>query len=201
MTEANSYQVDGSHYRADYQHWDWVIELEIPYLMGCFSKYVLRWKDKAGVQDLIKSRHYLQKQMELRVLKNTSTYDFTKGPYYRDFAKSQSACQRLFDNHPGLDSPQKYLLRATVFWNDFESLRIIERKLVEYIHKVSEVRGVPQGAAFASGAATVAASNQRALLDQNSGAAGAARPTNAGPRASSTSREPMENPFGYDGEG
>jgi hypothetical protein len=133
MTEANSYQVDGSHYRADYQHWDWVIELEIPYLMGCFSKYVLRWKDKAGVQDLIKSRHYLQKQMELQILRNTSTYDFTRGSDYRDFRKSHRACQRLFENHPNLDVHQKSLLNSTVFWVNFESLRCGECRKARHL--------------------------------------------------------------------
>lgn len=61
MSEANEKQIGGDHYKADYQHWDWVVETNQGYLMGCATKYITRHRNKNGVQDLEKCIHYLQK--------------------------------------------------------------------------------------------------------------------------------------------
>lgn len=65
---ANDKQVGGSHYRAEYQHWDWVTEHGITYLAGCATKYLLRWRKKNGVQDLEKARHYVEKMIDIAEL-------------------------------------------------------------------------------------------------------------------------------------
>lgn len=65
MLEADSRQVGGSHYRSDYQHWNWVLKVRLGYLLGCSTKYVARWRDKEGLKDLRKAGHYLQKQREV----------------------------------------------------------------------------------------------------------------------------------------
>lgn len=63
---ANNTQVGGSHYKADYQHWDFVrLCLGGRYLEGNFTKYVARHRKKNGLQDLRKARHYLDKIIEL----------------------------------------------------------------------------------------------------------------------------------------
>ena len=55
-------QVGGHHYEGhNYQHWDWADENNIPYLEGCATKYLVRWRDKNGVEDLKKSITYFQK--------------------------------------------------------------------------------------------------------------------------------------------
>ena len=62
MKNANDYQVGGDHYKKfNYQFWDFAIDAELSFLVGNACKYVARWRDKNGVQDLEKARHYLQK--------------------------------------------------------------------------------------------------------------------------------------------
>lgn len=65
MTSANDIQHGGTHYkRHEYEHWDFVTDLELPYLVGCASKYLTRWDQKNGMEDLQKAGHYLDKAME-----------------------------------------------------------------------------------------------------------------------------------------
>lgn len=65
MSTVNERQVGGEHYRAAYQHWDFIENNGIGYLEGCATKYVARWRKKNGVQDLEKSLHYVEKLIEL----------------------------------------------------------------------------------------------------------------------------------------
>jgi hypothetical protein len=65
-------QVGGSHYKdtEKYQHWNVVIALNWSYLVGNATKYLWRL-DKKGdenksIEDLEKSIHYLQKELEVR---------------------------------------------------------------------------------------------------------------------------------------
>jgi len=63
---ANEQQVGGAHY-ADkaIQPWDYIVANNLGYLEGNVVKYVSRWKDKGGVEDLKKAQHYLAKLLEL----------------------------------------------------------------------------------------------------------------------------------------
>lgn len=54
-------QEGGDHYQADYQHWDWVVDIRMGYLEGNATKYVSRWQKKGGVQDLNKAMTYVDK--------------------------------------------------------------------------------------------------------------------------------------------
>ena len=62
--EPNDMQIGGTHYRIKYQHWDYVCDVRMPYVLACATKYVSRWRDKNGVQDLRKAIHYLAKAEE-----------------------------------------------------------------------------------------------------------------------------------------
>jgi hypothetical protein len=62
---ANAKQVGGTHYKKAIQPWDYIIANELGYLEGNVVKYVSRWKEKGGVQDLKKAQHYLQKLIEV----------------------------------------------------------------------------------------------------------------------------------------
>lgn len=63
---ANSIQHGGDHYKSKaIQPWDYITSNELGYLEGNIVKYVSRWKDKGGVEDLQKARHYLDKLIEL----------------------------------------------------------------------------------------------------------------------------------------
>lgn len=63
---ANAVQVAGSHYKSKaIQPWDYIASNKLGYFEGNVVKYVSRWKDKGGVEDLRKARHYLEKLIEL----------------------------------------------------------------------------------------------------------------------------------------
>lgn len=62
---ASDTQVGGDHYKDKFiQPWDYIVANGIGYLEGNVIKYVSRWKDKGGIQDLEKARHYLDKLIE-----------------------------------------------------------------------------------------------------------------------------------------
>lgn len=74
MTEANKRQVGGDHYRKNVlEHWDIVALTGLDYYQGNITKYVMRWRDKGGIQDLEKARHYLEKYIELEKLRAKGT--------------------------------------------------------------------------------------------------------------------------------
>jgi hypothetical protein len=56
--------VGGSHYRAIIQHWDFALANNLDYFQGQITKYVIRWKEKGGIQDLEKAQHFLEKYIE-----------------------------------------------------------------------------------------------------------------------------------------
>lgn len=69
--QANEIQVGGDHYKQKgVQPWDYIIANNLGYLEGNVVKYVTRHKDKGGIQDLEKARHYLDKLIEVE--KNVS---------------------------------------------------------------------------------------------------------------------------------
>lgn len=64
--KANAQQVGGAHYAVKaIQPWDYIVANNLGYLEGNIVKYVSRWKDKGGVEDLKKAQHYLQKLIEV----------------------------------------------------------------------------------------------------------------------------------------
>jgi hypothetical protein len=64
-------QIGGDHYASKaVQPWDameaWMSrEAFIGYLWGNVIKYMARWRDKGGLQDLDKAAHYLAKMREV----------------------------------------------------------------------------------------------------------------------------------------
>lgn len=66
LASANDRQVGGEHYASkQVQPWDYIIANNLGYLEGNIVKYVSRWKDKGGVEDLRKARHYIDKLIEV----------------------------------------------------------------------------------------------------------------------------------------
>ena len=60
-----SRQVGGDHYaKYPIQPLQYIIRNNLPFAEGCVIKYVTRWKDKGGVEDLKKARHYLDMMIE-----------------------------------------------------------------------------------------------------------------------------------------
>jgi hypothetical protein len=63
---ANATQVGGTHYvkHGDFQPWDAWWHWKLNAFQGAIIKYVVRYRDKGGVEDLKKARHYLDKLIE-----------------------------------------------------------------------------------------------------------------------------------------
>lgn len=64
QSKANERQVGGEHYKSSHQHWDFIDDHGYSYLQGCATKYLLRWRQKNGVQDVEKSLHFAEKFLE-----------------------------------------------------------------------------------------------------------------------------------------
>lgn len=65
---ANERQVGGDHYKVPPgipEHWDIVVQNKLDYFQGQITKYVMRWKNKGGIRDLEKARHFLDKYIEV----------------------------------------------------------------------------------------------------------------------------------------
>jgi hypothetical protein len=66
--EANEVQVGGEHYkRKRIQPWDAIVDWKMGFLDGNVVKYLARWKEKGGIEDLRKARHYLDKLIEVEL--------------------------------------------------------------------------------------------------------------------------------------
>jgi hypothetical protein len=63
---ANDSQVGGSHYKDNaIQPWDYIVANNLGYLEGNVVKYITRWRQKGGVDDLRKVQHYAEKLIEV----------------------------------------------------------------------------------------------------------------------------------------
>ena len=59
-------QVGGSHYKDfDIQPLEFITKNKLSYIQGNIIKYVTRYKDKNGVEDLQKAKHYIDLLIEL----------------------------------------------------------------------------------------------------------------------------------------
>jgi hypothetical protein len=69
-SSANARQVGGNHYKKHLlEHWDTVVLFNLDYFQASTWKYLLRWRDKNGIQDLEKVVHYAQKYLEIEKLR------------------------------------------------------------------------------------------------------------------------------------
>lgn len=59
-------QVGGTHYvDKKIQPWDYIAANNLDFFQGSIIKYVTRFRDKGGVDDLRKAQHFLAKLIEL----------------------------------------------------------------------------------------------------------------------------------------
>jgi hypothetical protein len=63
---ANDTQISGNHYKdKTVQPWDYIAANNLGYFEGNVVRYISRWRDKGGVDDLRKAKHYIEKLIEL----------------------------------------------------------------------------------------------------------------------------------------
>lgn len=59
-------QVSGSHYKKlSIQPVEYIYANNLDYFQGNVVKYVTRWKEKGGIADLEKAKHYIELYIEL----------------------------------------------------------------------------------------------------------------------------------------
>jgi hypothetical protein len=59
-------QIGGTHYKnMAIQPIEYIVKNNIPYIEGNVIKYISRWKQKNGIDDLRKARHYIDMLIEL----------------------------------------------------------------------------------------------------------------------------------------
>lgn len=65
MSKASKKQIGGSHYRKyGYQPTKFINDLNLSFIQGNIIKYVLRHKDKNGIEDINKAIHYAEMAIE-----------------------------------------------------------------------------------------------------------------------------------------
>jgi len=61
-------QIGGDHYmKLKIQPVEFIHKNGISYIEGNIIKYVVRWRDKGGIDDLRKARHYLDMLIEMEL--------------------------------------------------------------------------------------------------------------------------------------
>lgn len=71
----NDIQIGGDHYKkyGDLQPWDVIVAWNLGYLDGTALKYIARWRDKGGLDDIRKAIHFLEKFIEVEEAKQNAT--------------------------------------------------------------------------------------------------------------------------------
>lgn len=115
---ANSYQVGGDHYQSRYQHWDLVANTGMGYFEGQATRYIARWRKKAGGQDLKKAIHYIDKLLELSSRLVVSRPDVRYGSYW-----IKEELDRFFAANPYIGGEEADAIRFLVGWRGLEDIR------------------------------------------------------------------------------
>lgn len=139
MSEANQYQVGGSHYHAEYQHWDWAEDICLGYLEGVATKYLLpnRRAQKGGLEDLKKSLHYIQKLIELQAKGRANrryAFQLLGGParmeaIREDNLNTEKMCDQA--NCPDIERNIIYCIMNWIYLADLESIEQQIESLIE----------------------------------------------------------------------
>ena len=67
-------QIAGQHYKNQkIQPIEYILENELPFIEGNIVKYITRWREKGGIEDLKKVKHYVEILMEHEDVKRNKT--------------------------------------------------------------------------------------------------------------------------------
>lgn len=71
MDKLESIQVGGEHYKGyGYQPLDLIENLNLSFAEGCILKYVIRFRDKGGKEDLLKALDYTRRELQKELKKD-----------------------------------------------------------------------------------------------------------------------------------
>lgn len=111
-------QVGGNHYQGEYQHWDMVEEYRVSYLEANATKYLQRWEDKGGVQDLRKAISYLDKRIKLVEAEQDINSFISRG---RAFSVPYMKMVRWFDSC-SMKSSERTICAIVLNWDSVDDL-------------------------------------------------------------------------------
>lgn len=79
-------QIGGEHYvkHGKLQPWDIIDHYNLDFYEGNILKYLLRWKDKGGINDLLKAQHFLARKIEWEEARTRNAKvedEYTKTPW------------------------------------------------------------------------------------------------------------------------
>jgi len=175
--------VGGNHYESSYSHWDWVIDMDMPYLSACATKYVTRWWKKNGLQDLEKAMSYIDK--------NIANYDKVYNPNFNpSYRHGVYTNEFLAANNIPEDSLEGKFCICLSGPRDIVMLRLAKQHLTELMRLV-RAGGTGQGGKRPTGQGQEAAGRGGGRVGQG----GASR---ASSEPASKSVDGQEHPFGYD---
>jgi hypothetical protein len=70
VSAADLKQISGDHYKKlDPEPWNVITAWNLGYLDGTALKYIARWRDKGGLNDIRKAIHFLEKFIEVEEAK------------------------------------------------------------------------------------------------------------------------------------
>lgn len=125
-SKANDKQIAGNHYRnenAKFQHWDLMAVNNVGYFEGQVTKYISRWKNKNGAQDLEKATHYLQKMIEV-VSEGILPIPDPREPH-------RLSEYRL--THPTMDRIEFIVFKTMLTWTSLDDLINLQESLEDYL--------------------------------------------------------------------
>ena len=129
-----------AHYIAHYQHWDLVIAIPMSYLAGCSTKYVCRWRNKDGLNDLHKALHYLDKMIE--------TYIPVPIPRTMSRSEIQYEVSRFSAaNHLSVIEEEYILLLSNYrYEDDLQTARLILEDIIDLAKEQERIRSLEEQA-------------------------------------------------------
>jgi hypothetical protein len=106
-------QVGGNHYsKLAIQPAEYCYANRIPFMEGCAIKYLTRWRDKGGIADLEKARHFIDMLIEFEERKPKARNPAAVSAVHSD-AKTTTCCDESV--HTGCPGTTDHVHRWT--WN------------------------------------------------------------------------------------
>jgi len=128
---ADDKQVGGGHYKiGGVEHWTVCSGMGIGYLESCATKYLMRWRKKAGLQDLEKAEHFLEKLLEM----------IETGAIPKNRAKINGRILNQFYLAAKIPYPESMIVDTVFNWKHAGDIQLALKKLREFI---DEQRGGP----------------------------------------------------------
>lgn len=142
MSLVDKVQIGGSHYKegGTLQHWNMAAANGLGYLESASTKYVTRWRKKAGLLDLEKAGHYHDKLMELAAVGAAcpvQTHVRREG-----IAGILRVDMDSYADANGLGFLEREYCRLVVDWSDTGDLTLLERSkriLVDLLKEATRV--------------------------------------------------------------